>query len=207
MEISKQEFATLVKNGFEKNDTDIINAFVDTYNQNFSQTIYNVTTCGANFGLQGFVTKAHKLTLYDLGCIYEDYKKNPERNTYFVVTGNGVVLHFVNYLDEFINTMYDDVNTRTNFMIASKHYNIMDASDRHDQKLVDAINKTWVDGTKRFWAQILYAIAVRDEEECKDKDIFVNSPEDALENAKLILERVCYNEDLKLILNYLCYFD
>lgn len=215
MEISKQAFASLVKNAFEKNDIEITKAFVETcnmfndeklYNNLSKSDIYNITTCG-EYGLQGFVEKAKNLVLYDLGCIYEDYKANTERNTYFIVTPNGVPCRLVNCLDEFIDALYDDESARNEFLIASKRYAIMDSSNGHNQKLVDAINEMWIVGTKRFWAQILYAIAYRDEEECKDKGIIVNSPEDALENANLILEQVCADEELELILNYLVYLE
>ena len=104
MDISKEAFTFLVKNGFEKNDSEIINAFVDTYNQHFKTTIYDVTACG-DFGLQGFISEGQGLNITDMLHICEDYKANKERNTYFFFANCGNPCRLVAYLDEFINVM------------------------------------------------------------------------------------------------------
>lgn len=203
--ISKQEFKNFIKNAFEKNDKDVINAFVDTYNQHFKDAkIYNVTTCG-EYGLQGFVQKGADLVLGDLGYIYEDYKANTERNTYFFFDTLGGLKKVVDYLDGYTAVVYEDTNARSHFIGATKLGSIMDTTNGHSKKYVDLINEVWNNGNKGMWKQILFAIAYRDKAEMHEKDIYVETLEDAYDNADLILMRVCDNEDLEMILHYFSY--
>lgn len=204
MSISKETFTFLVKNGFEKNDSEIINAFVDTYNQHFKTTIYDLTACG-EYGLQGFISEGQGLNITDILHICEDYKANKERNTYFFFANCGNPCRLVAHLDEFINVMYDNLSARECFASATKFYTIMDTTNGHSKKYVELINEVWEKGNKGMWKQILFAIAYRDKAEMQDKGIIVETLEDAYDNADLILMRVCDNEDLEMILHYFSY--
>ena len=203
MNISKNTISFLVKKAFEKNDKDIIIPFVETYNYFFgNERIYDITECG-KFGLQGFICEGKGLDLTDIGHIYEDYKRNMERNTYFFFDfDNGDATRLVNDLDHIINKLCDHDSARLMFIKKIGFYNIMDTTNSHSATLVNTINEIWVCGDKKLWAQILYAIAVRDEQELKDKGIIVNDKQDAYDSADLILMRVCDDEDLEMIIHY-----
>lgn len=105
--------------------------------------------------------------------------------------------HTMMLTEEMLNP--SDLNPLVEFFGQVK---IMDTTQYHNEELVNMINEIWNKGNKGMWAQILYAIAYRDEDELKDKDIIVNNPQDAIDYADLILMRVCDNKDLETIINY-----
>lgn len=86
---------------------------------------------------------------------------------------------------------------------------IMDTLNCHNKDLVYKINVAWsLSIYQSNFAHILYAIAQRDAKEIKDTfDCIINTPEEAMANAHMILENVCDDSDLETILNFIGWKD
>ena len=86
---------------------------------------------------------------------------------------------------------------------------IMDTLNCHNKELVYKINVAWsLSIYQSNFAHILYAIAQRDAKEIKDNfDCIIKTPEDAMANAHMILENVCDDSDLEIILNFIGWKD
>lgn len=86
---------------------------------------------------------------------------------------------------------------------------IMDTLNCHNKELVYKINVAWsLSIYQSNFVHILYAIAQRDAKEIKDKfDCIIKTPEEAMANAHMILENVCDDSDLEIILNFIGWKD
>jgi hypothetical protein len=119
-------------------------------------------------------------------CKWVDSKGN---NMYFTISDSNLPIEIIFELYDFLK------NKRT----------IIDTYNGHNKKLVDAINNAFFD-EKYDFADILFAIARRDREEIyKKTSIDIQSKDDAMTYAHDILENICDDNDLILILNFIGY--
>ena len=88
-----------------------------------------------------------------------------------------------------------------------KYSNIMDTYNAHDAELVRKINAAWKSEKYHdMFGDILFALGCRDKQEVKDKfDIVIDCNETAMDNAHEIMEGVCDDLDLEMILKFIRY--
>ena len=84
---------------------------------------------------------------------------------------------------------------------------IIDTYNAHDAELVRKINDAWKSEKYHdMFGDILFAIGCRDKQEIKDKfDIVIDCNETAMDNAHEIMEGVCDDLDLEMILKFIRY--
>ena len=194
-ELSKIVF--VLENMMEDNRSSILSKFgketIDLEPKPFKCVLMNDITCDnftiipANKNLE-----IYKI-LYDVlanehlfACKWVDSKGN---NMYFTICDSNLPIEIIFELYDFLK------NKRT----------IIDTYNGHNKKLVDAINNAFFD-EKYDFADILFAIARRDREEIyKKTSIDIQSKDDAMTYAHDILENICDDNDLSLILSFIGY--
>ena len=199
-----QEMIGLGYGNIKRNNLEIVQPFIDAYNNHFEEgRIYDLWATG-RFGLQGFVNE-QGVDLKDLAEIYEDYVKSANGiKRYYFYNGDGWATPLdATTLPQYIDLVFGNKKTMDYFVKETQFYDIMDTTQSHSPMLVDKINRAWVMGNKSDWMYILHAIALRDAQELEDKGIKVLFPNDAYDYADLILMRVCDNNDLEVILKFL----
>lgn len=84
---------------------------------------------------------------------------------------------------------------------------IINPYNGHNRKLVDKICDAWDNPEyHNKFGYILYAIGCRDKVEINDKlDVVIGDVETAMDNAHAIMENICDDEDLKMILSFIRY--
>lgn len=89
-----------------------------------------------------------------------------------------------------------------------KYSDIIDTYNGHNPELVRKINSAWRDDKYHdSFENILFALAMRDEEEIGDKfgDLCIHESNDAMKFAHEIMEGVCDDLDLETILSFIRY--
>lgn len=86
-------------------------------------------------------------------------------------------------------------------------YDIIDTYNAHDVELVRKINDAWKrEKYHDMFGDILFALGCRDKQEIKEKfDIVIDCNETAMDNAHEIMEGVCDDLDLEMILKFIRY--
>lgn len=86
-------------------------------------------------------------------------------------------------------------------------FDIIDTYNAHNAELVKKINKAWRNREYHDnFSYILFALAMRDRTEIYEKfGIVIGTSDGAMDYAHEIMEGVCDDEDLKLILNFVGY--
>lgn len=190
----------IVVNGFQKRDHDIMTNFVNVCNNHkIDGAIYDITAEG-EFGLQGFVNECG-VDIYELNELCCELDASQGYHRYYVYNGDGFATSLTDVLPRYILKLSVNQSAMDDFFISLGLYDIMDASNGHNRRLVKKINRLWITGNKSAWQNILHAIYVRQVCMLGLSSKFIQSKEDAYDNAEYILKEICDNEDLQTIID------
>lgn len=191
----------IVANGFQKRDNDIMTKFVNACNNHkIDSVIYDITAEG-EFGLQGFVNECG-VDIYELNELCCELDASQGYKRYYVYNSDGFATSLTDVLAKYILKLSTNQSAMDDFFISLGLYNIMNATNGHNRKLVKKINRLWITGDKECWQNILFAIFLTKPFEFDFKSPFILTKEDAYYNADYILMEMCDNEDLQTIIDF-----
>lgn len=84
-------------------------------------------------------------------------------------------------------------------------YPILDTSAGHNKNLVNAINNAYFNGNRTHFQAIVYALYLRDYEECDDKELEIPTSVGQVNDThmEMYLRRVADDLDLQTILDFM----